>query len=162
MKLREYALIAEIVSGVAIVVTLIFLIVELNANTDATLAANRQSLASRAEALLLAQATSPDIARLVIKARGDEKFTEEERYQFGGHIGGYLRLAEEAYLQFLDGHLDSEYWQTRAENLVSSRLDSHLARELWFEWERQGWFTPEFTGWLNNVLEEKYGPQELP
>lgn len=162
MKLREYALIAEIVSGVAIVVTLIFLIVEVNANTNATLAANRQSLASRTEALLLAQSTSPDIARLVTKARNDEEFTEEERYQFAGHVAGYLRLAEEAYLQFLDGHLDGEYWRTRAENLVDSRLSNQPARELWIEWEQKGWFTPEFTGWLNNELEEKYGPQMRP
>ena len=162
MKLQEYALIAEIISGVAIVVTLIFLIIEVDANTSATLAANRQSLATRTEALLLAQSTSPGIAQLMVKARHDEEFTEEEQYQFSGHVAGYLRLAEEAYLLFLDGHLDGEYWRTRAENLVDSRLSNHLARELWFEWEQQGWFTPEFTGWLNGALEKKYGPQTLP
>jgi len=162
MKLRDYALIAEIVSGVSIVVTLIFLIIEVNANTNATLAANRQSLASRTEALLLAQSTSPDIARLAIKARNDDELTEEERYQYSGHIAGYIRLAEEAYLQFLDGQLDGEYWRTRAENLLDSRLGNHVARELWFEWERKSWFTPEFTSWLNNALEEKYGSEPPP
>ena len=159
MKLKEWALMAEIISGVAIVVTLIFLILEVKANTDATLAANRQSLASRTEAMLLVQSTSPDIARLMTKARSDEEFTDEERYRFGAHIGGHVRLAEEAYLQYLDGHLEGEYWQTRAGNLLDARLSNGLARELWFEWARQDWFTPEFTRWLNTALEEKYGPR---
>ena len=158
MKLEKWALIAEIVSGIAIVATLIFLILEVNANTDATLAANRQSLASRAEALLQSQATSPDIARLTIKARRGEEFTDEEEYQYSGHLAGFVRLAEEAYLQFLDGHLEGEYWRTRGENLVDARLNSRVSRELWYGWEQQGWSTQQFANWLNNALEDKYGP----
>lgn len=42
MKLIEHAQIAEVISGVAIVVTIILLIFEIHANTNATLAANRQ------------------------------------------------------------------------------------------------------------------------
>ena len=162
MKLKKWALIAEIVSGIAIVATLIFLILEVKANTSATLAANRQSLASRTEALLQVQSTSKDIARLTIKARRDEEFTDEEQYQFGAHIGGFVRLAEEGYLQYLDGQLEGGYWKTRGENLIDSRLGNRVSRELWYTWEQQGWFTPEFTDWLNSALENKYGPRPQP
>ncbi len=62
MKLKQWALTAEIVSGFAVVVTLIFLIIQVNGNTEATLATTRQSVASRVETILLAPATSPDFS----------------------------------------------------------------------------------------------------
>ena len=159
MKLEKWALVAEIVSGFSIVITLIFLLFEVRANTEATLATTRQSLASRTEAFLLAQATSPAIAQLAGKARRDEELTYEELYQYAGQLGGLLRLAEEGYLQYLDGNLDAEYWRTRASNTVDSRLNSRLARELWYSWSEQGWFTPAFREWLDRELEGKYGPR---
>jgi len=157
MKLEKYALIAEVVSAIAIVVTLVFLIVEIRANTAATLAANRQSLAARTELFLSTQATSPELATLAVKARRDEELTEVERYQYGSLLGQTLRLAEEGYLQYLDGKLDGEYWQTRARNTVDSRMNSRLARELYYEWSELGWFAPRFTAWLDGELESKYG-----
>lgn len=157
MKLEKYALMAEVVSAIAIVITLIFVIVEIRANTDATLAANRQSLASRTEQFLATQSTSPEIAALVVKVRNDEELTDVERYQYGSHLGQILRLAEEGYLQYLDDNLSSEYWQTRARNTVDSRMNSRLSRELYYEWSELGWFTRQFTEWLDDELELKYG-----
>lgn len=159
MKLEKWALVAEVVGGFSIVITLIFLLFEVRANTEATLATNRQSLASRAEAFLLAQATSPAIAHLHTRARRNEELADEEVYQYAGYLGGFLRLAEEGYLQYLDGNLDVDYWRTRARNTVDSRLNSRVARELWYSWTEQGWFTPAFEEWLDRELEAKYGPR---
>ena len=47
MKLEKWALLAEIISGVAIVVTVIILIVEVRGNTTVLRATNRQSIAER-------------------------------------------------------------------------------------------------------------------
>jgi len=157
MKLEKYALIAEVVSAIAIVITLIFVIVEIRANTHATLAANRQSLAGRTEQFLATQSTSPEIAALVVKVRKGEELSAEERYQYGSFLGHALRLAEEGYLQYLDDSLSSEYWQTRARNTIDSRMNSRLSRELYYEWSELGWFTPQFTEWLDGELESKYG-----
>ena len=157
MKLEKYALIAEVVSAIAVVTTLIFVIAEIRANTDATLAANRQSLAGRTEQFLAATATNPELAALVVKVRSDEELTDVERFQYGSLLAQALRLAEEGYLQYLDGNLASDYWQTRARNTVDSRMDGRLSRELYYEWSERGWFTPQFTEWLDGELELKYG-----
>jgi len=157
MKLEKYALIAEVVSAIAVVITLIFVIVEIRANTAATLASNRQSLAGRTEQFLATNSTSPELAALVVKVRRDEELTAEERYQYGNYLGHALRLAEEGYLLYLDDALSNEYWQTRARNTIDSRMYGELSRELYYEWSGLGWFTPQFTEWMDGELESKYG-----
>ena len=157
MKLERWALIAEIASAAAIVSTLIFLILEVRAGTEATIAANRQSLAGRTEALLLAAATSPELSRVRAKLAANETLTDEEYHHFSAFTGAGLRLSEEAYLQYRDGQLDEEYWLTRGENLVASRLESSVAREMWSDWRELGYITADFRDWLDQALEERYG-----
>ena len=157
MKLEKWALIAEIISGAAIVITLIFLILEVRAGTQATLAANRQSLAGRTEAFLLTAAASPEISRVRAKVANRAELTDEEYYHFSAYTAAALRLAEEAYLQYQDGQLDEEYWLTRGQNLVNTRLESAVAREMWSEWKERGNITQEFSDWLDHAVEERYG-----
>lgn len=57
-KLRDYALLAEIVSGIAIVVTLIFLVVETRENTNAIQVQTYQSLTAELNELRRATVTS--------------------------------------------------------------------------------------------------------
>jgi hypothetical protein len=61
-KLSDWANLAEIVGSFAIVVTLVILIVEVRANTAATEAATRQSIAARTEVITLTTAATPSLA----------------------------------------------------------------------------------------------------
>lgn len=159
MKLEKYALLAEIISSIAIIATVIVLIFEVRGGTEATLAANRQSLASRTEELLITLATSPDLLRIRIKAENNIELTDVEELQYSSYIAAFLRLAEEAYLQYRDEQLSEEYWLTRANNLVDTRVGNKVAREYWDSWNQQGWFTADFATWLDEALEEKLGTE---
>lgn len=160
MKLEKLALIAEVTSGFAIVATLIVLIVQVRYSTQVTLAANRQSVAGRTEAFLLAQATSPDISRVRVKIRQGMHLSDEEYLTFSAYLAAAVRLAEESYLQYRDGYLEEEYWVSRGRNLVDSRLDSEVARETWRNWVEMGWFDPGFTRWVDDALIERIGNAE--
>ena len=156
MKLEKYALIAEIVSGIAIVVTLIFLIIEVDGNTEATLAANRQSVASRVETILLTPAMSPELAAVLDKAEREMPLSDIERRSYHGYVAARLRNAEEAFLQFQDGQLSEQYFLTRAVSVLAT-LEATQAQALWAQWRDGGRFTPEFADWLGQALEESYG-----
>jgi hypothetical protein len=158
MKLEKWALITEVISGLAIVATLVVLIIQVQDGTQVTMTANRQSIAERAERFLLAQATSPELARLNAKALDNQPFSDEEYFAFAAYIGAAIRIAEEAYLQFRDGQLEEGYWLSRGRNLVDSRFKSEVARETWQEWVALGWFDPEFAEWVNAALAERYPP----
>lgn len=156
MRLEKWALVAEIVGSAAVVVTLIFLIIEVRGNTEASLAANRQSLAGRTEMLLMAHATSPTLAEVIDKAHQEAPLSRAEQDMYGVYVAARLRNAEEAYLQFLDGQLSEQYFVTRGVSAVRT-LDNSYALERWSLWKDQGFFTTEFSDWLDQSIRETFG-----
>ena len=153
MKLEKWALLAEIVSGVAIVVTLIVLIFETNANTGATLAANRQSIASRAEAILFRQ-TDPALARVIAKVVQGSDLDEVESIIYFGFLHGRMRNVEEAYLQYLEGNLSRQYWETRL-NAALANLQTQYSREVFYEAITA--YTQEFREEITQAITQEYG-----
>lgn len=158
MKLKDFALLAEIISAICIVLSLIFVGIEIQQNTQATVAQNRQSISSRYETLALTQASSPELAIALSKARNGIELSNEEIPLLQGWVYAYLRLTEEAYLQYMEGNLSELYWLTRAEPLLSVALSTQLARGAagCIGRTNQRSFVPEFYEWLCSSLNERY------
>ena len=82
MKLKKWALIAEIVGGAAIVISLIVLIVEIRGNTDAIQAqaeaARLESDRARRYPLI---ANEGGLAKLILKKNNGEELSDLERFQ---------------------------------------------------------------------------------
>jgi hypothetical protein len=119
MKMSEYAQLAEITSGIAIVVTLILLILEIQGNTDATNAATydsliadlanyqTQSLSNRElwEAQYLARSGSLDtLSPQQLDLLATSAVIEHKHY-------------ERAFIQWQRGNLQGEGWE-RFERLI--------------------------------------------
>ena len=155
MKLEKWALIAEIVGSVAVVVTLIFLIIEVRGNTEASLAANRQSLAGRTEALLMAEATSRELEEVIAKANQETPLDAVEAGMYASYVAARVRSAEEAFLQFREGQLSEQYFRTRGVSAVRT-MDNEQAQAVWTRWKDQGYFTSEFSDWFDQALQETY------
>ena len=155
MKLEKWALIAEIVGSLAVVMTLIFLIFEVRGSTEATLAANRQSLAGRVEFLLMAEATSRELAEVTAKAAQETPLDAVESQMYFSYVAARVRSAEEAFLQFQDGQLSEQYFLTRGVSAVRT-LDNTQAQAVWARWKDQGYFTSEFSDWMDQALQETY------
>jgi hypothetical protein len=151
-NLEKFASIAEIVGGIAVIVTLVLVVLEIRANTDATRALSRQSIAARAEELLL-QETRPELAVVIIKARNGELLEGVERSMYSGYFNARLRNAEEAFLQYRDGQLSEEYWLTRS-SAAARTLRDPLAQEIWRAALRDtGLYTAEFSRWVDQTME---------
>jgi cytochrome bd-type quinol oxidase subunit 1 len=119
MKLEKWALVAEIASAVAIVITLLFFVVELRSNTEAIRGQNRQAVADGVRQITLAVATNPGLADLVSGDVPMANATESQRNQLATWESAWLKSAEEAYLQYEAGILDEEIWLTRQNQAVS-------------------------------------------
>jgi hypothetical protein len=157
MKLEKYAALAEIVTGIAVVLTLVILIFEVRTNTAAILAGNRQSIAQRGQELAMWHA-GPDIAQVTHKLYGGgwkEEATSLEDQQASSIITANLRLAEEAYFQYRDGLLGDEYWEARS-RLALIWLRNQEARDIYARQRDLGWYASPFADWLDRALEERY------
>ena len=154
--LSDWASIAEIIGAAAVVASLLYVGYEINRNTKVSLAANRQSIASRAQDLALYSAET-NIHRLLFDPSGDDiKLTESEQNHLTAYIGALLRTTEEAYLLYRDGLLEEEYWKTRARVMLAA-LRSPQARQVFIDTRNAGFYTPDFALWVNAAISEKYG-----
>ena len=115
-KLSDWASIAEIVGAAAIVVSLIFVGLQIGSNTNATQAATlQQSVGFETDILLhLASADAETIVNFEYQSQGQD-FTDRELPQMRGEFLylAAMRMLEDLYLQWNAGTLSDEAWSSR-------------------------------------------------
>lgn len=116
MKLQKTAAIAEIVSSIAIVLTLVYLAIqtqELATQTqqtnEALNAASRQATMSADVSIILA-ALEPEIAELDMIPY--EEMTEVQRQLRTNELAAIIRVREFAWFQYKNGTLDQATWDS--------------------------------------------------
>jgi hypothetical protein len=112
MKLSEWAHVAEITSAIAVVVSLIYIGLEVNQNTAAVQANTHQSLIDygwgQTEILL----TNETLANLVEKAESNsEALTARERALFYEYTTWRLATWESVFMNHEQGLVDEDVWR---------------------------------------------------
>ena len=110
--------IAELISGIAVLITLIYLAIQI-----------RQSTATAREAILRSQtdrnmdnskfmAGTPGMMDIFIRAMDDpEAITKEERWQFGSYMFAMFLDFQEAHHFYTTGRQDDYWWPTIRDNI---------------------------------------------
>lgn len=149
MKLEKLSLITEIVGSIAIVVTLIFLTVEVRQNTEALNAQSRQSVLAAAQTELLFSAEHPNITSALVKSGS---LTTEDNVQIDAYFTAALRAREYAWLQYQNGTIDNDQWST--ELVVIKSIFSSPRIRLW--WNKLGhtYFSTDFSAFITNVIKD--------
>ena len=113
--LSNWASIAEIVSAVAIVASLIFVGLQIRENTRATQAAMLQESVGYDIELLNQVASDPQLANdfTAFMYRGFEAVDEANRSRIDYQFGGMVRHWENLFLQYRAGYLSEEAWTAR-------------------------------------------------
>ena len=157
MKLKQYALIAEIISGVAIVVSLVFLIVEIRSATNAIQSSNRQSIAERWEAITLERAGNLELTRILAKVGEESELTREENLMFRSYLGAIRTNLEEVFLLYRDGDLDQEYFEARSSGELGPLFFGNTAaQEAFSVWKSVDLMTDAFESWMEQELVDRY------
>ncbi len=148
MKLEKYALIAEIVGALAIVVTLIFLIVEVRGNTDAIRAQTAQ--ATFETSVQSFYYPEGNVALSKAEEVGLAGLTDEERAHAEALMAALINAYNNHYYQYRHGNLDAvihEAYRARLRRLMSNQM----YRDLW----RGGreLYTEPFRVYVDEVIE---------
>ena len=147
MKLEKTAAIAEIVSSIAIVVTLAYLAIQTQQNTRAINAGALQALFGSGQQELEFLASNPDIEMLYWK----ESLSAEESVRLSLSLIYTLRGKEHTWIQFNNGVIDRISLDS-LNSPIPSILSSRRARMFW-ESTGQDEFEPGFVAYVNNMLE---------
>lgn len=96
LSLSEWASLAEVVGAAAVVVSLIFVGVQVRENTREMPAANRQQLVGRAHQATNSFALDPGLSAILAKVQNSESLTDAEAVQYGYLIRAVLCGVQES------------------------------------------------------------------
>ena len=149
MTLEQASLVAQIVSALAVIASLIFVGVQLNQATAAIRASSSQAHAGLYTELVHSIIDNADFARIWSIGLTDPKgLTQEEWVRFVAYASALFRQYESSRVQWQKGRLDDEHWHTVQEQATSF---GHLPG-LKAAWKLRGhWYSPDFRSWFENL-----------
>ena len=158
MTLDQLGNIGELVGGIAVVASLIYVGVQLKQSAKVTRASVRQSIASRAGEAQFLVAQNDELLAVVTKLFQQEKLSPQENVRLHFFLGGLFRGTEEAYLLYREGFLDDDYWSTRA-NLALNYLRYPGVFEVW-QGRFRSVYHPAFVEWVESQFPRDAGQQD--
>jgi hypothetical protein len=141
--------IGDFVGGIAVILTLIYLAVQIRDNTRSTRLAAMQSTMLSAQNIGKLPAQDRDLARVVrvgLVEPGD--LDEDEFQQLRYYLINYLRVHEDMFVQYKAGVIDDETWLARASSLITI-FSTPGGRKIW---EASNAYRPDFQAWMDSHL----------
>ena len=149
MKLERIAPLAEIISSIAIVLTLIYLAVQTQQTNSALLANSQQATMLADMTLISALIANPEA--IGNTHRPFDELTAAERDQIGNVLAGVIRSREFAWLQYQTGILDADTLASYMETPVRWIREDEAFRYYWEYFSGTG--NPDFTHYVDSLLE---------
>ena len=156
MDLQVLVALAEIVSALAVVLTLVVLIISIRQNTKSQKALVVDSLAAAITSINFPAMESPTLGSALSKATADwSSATREERIIAHYFLFSLFKLLENAWYQQKTGVLDRAHW-LGWESLLRKYYHAEGVRRVWWP-SRKHAYSPEF----QRFLSETQPPKEL-
>ena len=151
MTLSDYALLAEIVSSIGVIASLIYVSIQLKQNTLAKQAESRHAVMSSSVSELFEIMHDSEIMILVLEK---EDLSPIEQAKLNAYFGATFRAREYSWLQFQNGIIDKPQWKTELTVIQNVFLDSVKVR-IW--WENLGKlsFSKEFSEFIDKLISEQ-------
>ena len=151
MNWEAIGAIGEIVGAISVLVTLIFLILQIQQNT---IALQQQSSRASTSSLQQISATmmSPDVAAAISPAyaEAEAELTIPQTVQLEHHMMSYLLVLQQDFLDWRKGIHPNVIWESRIP-LIDAIFIAQRARE-WWENIGHKYFTPEFKNLVDECL----------
>jgi hypothetical protein len=152
MNLQEIANIAEVISSIGVVVSLIYVGVQVRQNTRAQKAATYHGLTSNTVAILSPMLAEPGITEFIVRMQANpEAATPAEKLRFHAFLLIGFRHWDNLYFQYRTGALDEQMWLSY-DRTMSKWMDN----EAWRAWFRAN--ASSFSPDLRELLMDRLQP----
>jgi hypothetical protein len=151
MTLGDLASLGSFVSGVAVLVSLIYLATQVRQATKHTRAQISQAIVDRRVDIQIHQ-TSADLSELILRGRrGDQAMTPLEVARFMSWARSQFWSAEDIFLQYRDGMLRKEMYDSFRNSMINIMRGAGMQAT----WEslRQN-FIPDFMAFMDGAARE--------
>ncbi len=162
MDLTQLANLGEFISGVAMLVTLAYLAVQIRQDAQSTrFLAAQGMIAGQVEASFLT-ATDSELAAIIRKGVQSEEadsLTPQERHRFNSYLTGFYVQVDFAYHQHLAGQLAENVWNRMAQEIPLYFHAPGMAR--WWAQDKPR-FSPEFVDFVDRQVATTEAPEIFP
>ena len=169
MSLEQWSYLSQIVGGVAVIASLIFVGVQLRQNTKAVLAQTSQAHATCYQQIIAGISDNGEFARIWrIGLLDYESLNPDERARFLAFTSMLFRFYESSQVQAQRGTLDAEHWHTIAQQVAD--LVTLPGIQAWWTLRRH-WHSERFRDWFESLPKRapaviydnpRDGPQQVP
>ncbi|MFK8048735.1 MAG: hypothetical protein AB8B81_09895 [Halioglobus sp.] len=130
MNLELITAVTEILSALAVLISLVYLAVQIKQNTKAMKANTEQGISDSTSSGIIG-VSHTNIPYLVVKAGNDpSSLSDEELSQYAFWINGSLRHWEHAYFQYKSGNFSEESWSGLYQQ-IAMHMGSVGVRNYW-------------------------------
>ena len=149
MDVSRLADLAEIFGSIAVVVSLIYVAIQIRQNTNVTRLTTAQNLSRDIRQALAYIHADDEFAKIYLTGQENiDDLNTHERFRFYVYLAGYLRAIENAFYQLKKGAVDPYMWEAVRSNLMLSKGTSGF---LAFWRDRQQIFSAEFQAFYNDL-----------
>ena len=121
MTLQDLGSVGEFLGGLAVLVSLIYLALQIRQNTTSVRAATSASVSESLSRFTETLISQPELARLWFQGISNyDSLEDQARNQFGMALLTYMRRVENAFYQHARGFVDPDHWQTTERILTRS------------------------------------------
>lgn len=141
--------VGDFVGGIGVVVTLIYLAVQIRQNSKVVKSSAAEAVMQSTSEFFRSSAESRDLAQVVSKAmRNYETLDEAELTQFHLWIFGWFRLVELCYHHYSAGHIPDNFWSGQVAHL-GGLMQLPPIKHLWEI--RKKVFSEDFRAFVDSV-----------
>lgn len=150
MNWEAVGAISELVGAVAVVVTLLYLAMQIRQHTRSTHSSTFQATTDALNQINMAIATDADLVRVVSSRPGSlDELSAEDRFRYSYVLLSLFRVRETAYFQQCHATTSRQSW-IREELTLKKNLEIGAVRE-W--WKTVGYgFAPDFAAYVDKLI----------
>lgn len=147
MTLDQIGILAEIISFVAVVASLLYVAIQLKQNTAALNSQSRQAVLECSQAELFQRVEFPEIDIATAK---EGIPSPEEQVKISVYMMAPFRAREFSWLQYQNGAIDEAQWNT--EKIVISVVLSPRRTQTWWEKISKYNYNPDFVSYVDSHI----------
>jgi phosphoketolase len=155
MTLEDLGNLGEFIASTGVLVTLIYLAIQIRQNTSAVKIQTRQAIAEAQFTNINVRATDPQLPMIIMKTNRGEPLTEEEDSRLYFHADATMRQFENFFSQYQAGVVSEKDWEALRQGMIRT-LRADRPREIWSNLKPT--YNEEFAAAVDAALNEHTEP----
>jgi len=149
MSIMEFGAIGEFVGAIAVVVTLVYLAIQLRQNTNALKLNAVRSVTEELQGMFSLAASNRELTEIIVKAAEESELHGAERARYYMFTNNLVRVYENAFLQSRAGVVDPAHWQGMTRMMIDY---TSMAAFPEFWQDRKHWMSNEFQEYMDKEV----------